>query len=268
VAACAAYVAYALGMFAWQRDIIFGGKRRGPMPASVPPTFPNAERIALKTASGRVDALYLAPRGQVPAGAKTPAFLFAHGNAELIEDFADWFEAVRPAGVAALLVEFPGYGWSEGEPSGASVRDALAVAHDWLSARPEIDAGRIIGYGRSLGGGAICSLIGHKPLAALVLSSTFTSLRPMAWRMFAPPVLLRDVLDNLSALKRFDGPILVVHGSFDELIPYAHGQELAAARPRTKLVTYPAGHNDCPPDAAVFAVELQAFLQDQSLIAR
>jgi pimeloyl-ACP methyl ester carboxylesterase len=254
-------------MFVLQRDLIFGGKRRGPMPASAPPVFPNAERIALKTAAGRVDALYLAPRGPASAGQKAPAFLFAHGNAELIEDFLEWFDAVRPAGVAALLVEFPGYGWSEGEPTGDSVREALVLAHDWLSARPDIDASRIIGYGRSLGGGAICSLVGHKPLAALVLSSTFTSLRPMAWRMFAPPMFLRDALDNLSALKRFDGPILVVHGSFDELIPYAHGQELAAATPRTKLMTYPAGHNDCPPDATVFAADLHAFLRDNALIA-
>lgn len=253
-------------MFALQRDLIFGGKRRGPIPADAPPTFANAERIALKTTGGRVDALYLPPRGGLSA--RAPALLFTHGNAERIEDFPDWFEVVRPPGVAALLVEFPGYGWSEGEPSAASVRETLAVAHDWLCARPDIDRARIIGYGRSLGGGAICTLVGHRPLAALVLSSTFTSLRPFAWRMFAPPVLLRDALDNLEALKRFEGPVLIVHGSFDELIPYAQGQELAAATPRAKLVTYPAGHNDCPPDAGEFAAELKAFLQDHALIAR
>lgn len=258
---------YALGVFALQRSMIFGGKRRGPIPASPPPVFQLAERIALKTQSGRVDALYLAPRIAPADGTGAPAILFAHGNAELIEQFPAWFDAVRPPEVAALLVEYPGYGWSEGEPTAASVRDALSVAHDWLSARPEIDRMRVIGYGRSLGGAAMCTLIGHRPLAALILSSTFTSLRPFAWRMLAPPVLLLDAFDNHAAIQRFDGPILVVHGSSDELIPYAQGQALAAATKRAKLVTYRAGHNDCPPDAAQFARDLEAFLAEHALIA-
>ncbi len=254
-------------MFALQRALIFGGKRRGPIPASHAPAFQLAERIALQTQSGRVDALYMPPRVVPSEGTRAPAILFAHGNAELIEQFPEWFEAVRPADVAVLLVEFPGYGWSEGEPTASSVRDALTVAHDWLSTRSEIDRARIIGYGRSLGGAAICTLVGHRPLAALILSSTFTSLRPFAWRMFAPPLLLLDAFDNVAALRRFEGPILVVHGSIDQLIPYAQGQALAAATKRAKLVTYRAGHNDCPPDAAQFAADLRAFLVEHALIA-
>ena len=256
-----------MGVFTLQRALIFGGKRRGPIPATAPPAFQLAERIALETPSGRVDALYLAPRIAPAGDTRAPAILFAHGNAELIEHFPEWFEAVRPPEVAVLLVEFPGYGWSEGEPTGRSVRDALTVAHDWLSARPEIDRTRIIGYGRSLGGAAICSLIGPRPLAALILSSTFTSLRPFAWRMLAPPVLLLDAFDNLAAIQRFDGPIMVVHGSIDELIPYEQGQALAAATKRAKLVTYRAGHNDCPPNAAQFAGDLKTFLAEHALIA-
>ena len=180
----------------------------------------------------------------------------------------DWFEAVRPPELAVLLVELPGYGWSEGEPSTETVGAAFSVAHDWLSARPEIDRSKIIGYGRSLGAGAICTLIGQKPLAALVLSSAFTSLAPLAWRMLAPPMLLRDRFDNLEAVKRFDGPVLVIHGTRDEVIPYAHGKELAAASPRARLISYPAGHNDCPPDAAAFAADFTAFLKAHALIAR
>jgi pimeloyl-ACP methyl ester carboxylesterase len=260
-------MAYALSLFVLQRAMIFGGKRRGPIPAAPPPVFELAARIALQTPSGRVDALYMPPRRAPDAGAKAPAILFAHGNAELIEQFPEWFEAVRPPDVAVLLVEFPGYGWSEGEPTASSVREALAVAHDWLSARPEIDRTRIIGYGRSLGGAAMCTLVGHRPLAALILSSTFTSLRPFAWRMLAPPVLLRDAFDNLAAVKRFEGPVLIVHGSIDELIPYEQGQALAAATKRATLVTYRAGHNDCPPDAAQFARDLKAGLDEHALIA-
>ena len=253
-----------------QRSLIFVGKRRGPI-TGAPPTFANAERIALKTSVGRVDALYLAPRsapGSAPAGQKVAAFIFAHGNAETIEDWPEWFEVTRPPELAVLLVEFPGYGWSEGEPSAKGVRETLSVAYDWLVARPEIDRTRIIGYGRSLGGGAICKLIGHKPLAALILSSTFTSLRPFAREMFAPPFLLEDPFDNLAAVKRFEGPLLVLHGARDQVAPYAHGQELAAAKPGARLLSYDAGHNDCPPEPLQYAEQLEAFLAEHQLIAR
>lgn len=245
--------------------MIFVGKRRG-APVGAPPAFENAERVALQTPVGRVDALYMPPQVSPAPGASVPALLFAHGNAEEIEDWPPWFEAVRPPELAVLLVEYPGYGWSEGEPSAASARDTLLVAHEWLSARPEIDEQRIIGYGRSLGGGAICTLIGRKPLAALVLSSTFTSLRPLARQMFAPPFLLEDPLDNLAALKRFDGPVLVVHGTHDELIPFAQGQQLAAATPRARLLAYDAGHNDCPSDLSDYAAQLRAFLSEHGLL--
>lgn len=243
------------------------GKRRGPI-TGAPPPFADAQRVALQTPAGRVDALYLAPRIAPAAGHRAPAVLFAHGNAELIDDFPEWFEVVRPPELAVLLVEYPGYGWSEGEPSAESARETLLLAHDWLTARPEVDPARIIGYGRSLGGGAICTLIGRRPFAALVLSSTFTSLRPLARSMFAPPVLLEDPLDNLAAIKRFDGPVLVLHGTHDEVIPYSHGEELAAAAPRAKLLVYRAGHNDCPPDPARYGEQLEAFLSDNALLGR
>jgi fermentation-respiration switch protein FrsA (DUF1100 family) len=256
-----------LAAFAFQRSLIFAGKRFGPA-VGQPRAFPNAQRVALQTSAGRVDALYLPARTASARESKAPAFLFAHGNAELIEDWPDWFESVRPPEMAALLVEFPGYGWSEGEPSGASAREALMVAHDWLTARPEIDGARIVGYGRSLGGGVMGALVGKKPLAALVLSSTFTSLRPFAWGMFVPPFLLEDALDTLGAVRRFEGPILVVHAEDDELIPYAHGKELAAASPRATLLPSSGGHNQCPPDPVAYASTLAAFLAQHGVIQR
>jgi len=246
---------------------VFAGKRQGPI-VGRPPAFANAQRIALPTSSGRVDALYMPPKERSTADGGSAAFLFAHGNAELIEDWPEWFEVVRPPEMAVLLVEFPGYGWSEGEPSAKGAHEALSIAHDWLSARPDIDRARIVGYGRSLGGGAIGALVGRKPLAALVLSSTFTSLRPFAWRMLVPPFLLEDPLDTLAAVRRFDGPILIVHARDDELIPYAHAEELAAASPRTTLLPSSGGHNQCPPDPLAFAQTLAAFLARHGVIER
>lgn len=260
------YALYAVAVFAYQRSLIFAGKRIGPAVGQPPASSPSSQRVALQLSTGRVDALYLPPRTPA-ADRKAPAFLFAHGNAERIEDWPDWFDAVRPPEMAALLVEFPGYGWSEGEPSAQSAREALLAGHDWLTARPEIDRARIVGYGRSLGGGVIATLVGKRSFAALVLTSTFTSLRPFAWRMLVPPFLLEDPLDTLAAARRFDGPILIVHAQDDELIPYRHGMELAAASSRATLVPSSGGHNQCPPAPGEYASTLASFLAQHGVIA-
>jgi fermentation-respiration switch protein FrsA (DUF1100 family) len=262
-----AYLVYALAAFALQGSLIFAGKRSGAPALSprLPPLPEGVERVAIATPSGRLEALYLAPR-VVEDGARAPTILFAHGNAELIEDWPLWFTAVRVPELAVLIVGYPGYGRSDGTPTGASVRAAMLAAYDWLVARPEIDPQRVIGYGRSLGGGAVCTLIGKRPLAALVLSSTFTSLRPFASRMLLPGFLVREPFDSLDAVRRFEGPVLVLHGRRDELVPYTHGEALAAAARNGKLVGFDAMHNDCPPDEKTLAAELAAFLREHALI--
>jgi pimeloyl-ACP methyl ester carboxylesterase len=59
-------------------------------------------------------------------------------------------------------------------------------------------------------------------------------------------VLVRDPLDTLAAVGRFDGPVLVLHGEYDEIVPVDHGRALAAASARAQLHLLPCGHNDCP----------------------
>jgi uncharacterized protein len=142
----------------------------------------------------------------------------------------------------------------------------MLAGYDHLAARPEIDRARIIGFGRSLGGGAVCTLVGRRPLAALVLTSTFTSARPFAAGMLVPGFLARDPFDNLAAVQRFDGPILIAHGRRDSVIPYAHGEQLARAARHVRFVSYDADHNDCPPEWSVFALELRAFLEQHGLL--
>ena len=131
---------------------------------------------------------------------------------------------------------------------------------------PEVDRGRIVLIGRSLGGGAVCDLALRRPAAALVLLSTFSSIRSYAVRYLAPGFLMRDPFDNLAAVQRYAGPVLVVHGRNDVVAPFSHGQALSAAARRGRMIVYDAGHNDCPPDWAVFRTELQAFLKEEGIL--
>lgn len=256
-AVAALIVAYWALLFAAQRAILFPA----PPLTGAPPRPPDTTAIWLETRSGRVEAWFLPPVGPWPDPA--PALIFTHGNGELIDHWPGAFDEPRTWGLAVLLLEYPGYGRSEGTPSDRSIKEAVLAADDWARRQPGIDAARIIPYGRSLGGSAAAMLAAERSVAALILESAFTSARAFARQFFAPGLLVRDPLDTLDAVQRFAGPVLVVHGEHDEIVPVAHGRALAAASPRVHLEVVPCGHNDCPrPWPAV-----RRFLDEHGLLA-
>lgn len=230
---------YWLLLFIAQRSMLF----QPPGIAGAPARPADARQIWLATSAGEVEAWYLPPL-TVAAG-PAPLLLFAHGNAELIDFWPAEFEEPRRRGVSVLLLEYPGYGRSQGRPSQRTISAATLAAYDWALRQPGIDPNRIVGYGRSVGAGAVCTLIGERQLAGIVLESSFTSVRAFARRYGAPAFLVRDPFDNLAALREYDGPVLVVHGARDDVIPTEHGRALAAAAPRAELYIADCAHNDC-----------------------
>lgn len=256
IAVIALIAAYWALLFVGQRGILFPA----PPLAGAPPRPPDAQAIWLDTPSGRVEAWLLPPIGAWPGPA--PLLIFTHGNGELIDHWPEAFDPPRTWGLAVLLLEYPGYGRSGGTPSDRSIREAILAADDWARQRSDLDASRIIPYGRSLGGSPAAMLAAERDTAALILESAFTSARAFARQFYAPGRLVRDALDTLASVKRFDGPVLVLHGEHDEIVPVAHGRALAAASQRADLQLFPCGHNDCPrPWAAV-----HRFLADHGLL--
>ncbi len=247
---------FALFFFA-QRSMLF------PMPplTGAPPRPPDAEQIWLKTSFGRIEAWYL-PAIRSEKG-RSPLLLFAHGNGELIDYWPDEFEEPRRWGAGVLLVEYPGYGRSDGSPSQASITEGMLAAHDWARQHQDIDASRIIPYGRSLGGGAVSILAVERQAPVLILESAFSSVSAFASGSGAPVFLIRDKFDSVSAIKSFERPILILHGDRDDIVPPHHARALAAASSRATLRFVPCGHNDCPRPWA----EIRAFLAQHGLLA-
>jgi uncharacterized protein len=202
------------------------------------------ERLWLDVDGDRVEAWYLPPR---PAIAPAPLLIYAHGNGELIDMRARDFAALRDAGIGVLQVEYPGYGRSEGSPSERSLTAALVAAYDRAALDPRIDARRIAGYGRSLGGGAIAQLAIRRPLAALVLESTFENFEDIVMAYGVPRSLLINHFDTRTALSNYRGPVLLLHGTRDRTFDAKHARALATATNRATLHLDDCGHNDCPP---------------------
>jgi hypothetical protein len=246
-----------------QRHILFPASLAVPVEASSE-TYRNLEKMWLELSFGRVETWLLKPDSDRFAG-KRPAVIFAHGNAELIDHWAGFLQHFPRRGIAVCLVEYPGYGRSQGNPSQGSIRETVIAAFDTLTSRQDIDSAGIILMGRSLGGAAVCLLSKDRPSSGLILLSTFTSVRDMARKYLVPSFLVRDPLDNLSAVSRYGGPVMVIHGLYDEVIPYTHGRRLAEASPQAILVSYPCGHNDFPHDETVFWKDIGSFLQTLSI---
>jgi len=249
----------ALGFRSVERLLLFPAP---PAPSQSPPVDSNVEHTWIDVPGGRVEAFLLPSRS--PDGRASPLIIYAHGNGEIVDYWLREFTELQSEGFSVLLVEYPGYGRSAGVPSEESIQQALAAGRDWAVSRPRVDPRRVIGYGRSLGGGAVCALARVRPLAALVLESTFTSVRDVAAEVFrVPRFLVSGSFDNLAFVSTYHSPVLILHGESDASIPVAQARRLAAAAPHATLQIMQCGHNDCPRPWAT----LKAFLDAHGLLS-
>lgn len=258
------YILYAVAVFALQRRLLFPGQKLVPLAGSAE-CLAGCAQMQLQTSSEVVEAWFLPPLSEAPAVRK-PAVIVAHGNGGIIDDLPAQFNGFRNLGLGVLLVEYPGYGRSDGSPSEPAITEAMVTAYDALVVRADVDPSRIVAYGRSVGGGAACALARRRPTTALILKSTFTSVRAFAAKCLLPSFLVRDPFDHLATVTAYPGPVLILHGAHDDLIPYDHGVALAQAASKGTLVTYACAHNDCPPHWPVFWRDIASFLRAHGII--
>jgi uncharacterized protein len=259
-----AYCLYCGALFSYQRVLFYPGARIS-VPSAPPTGAAGLQRYWLPVSGGPVEAWYLPPLQPV-GQARVPAVIFAHGNGEVIDQWVVGLDGFRSLGMAVLLVEYQGYGRSAGHPGEESIRDAMVAGFDVLRSSPAVDPRRIVAYGQSLGGGAVCELIRRRPVAAVILQSTFSTTRIFARRYLAPALLVRDPFENLEAVREYPGPVLVIHGTSDGLIPFAEGAALAAAARNGRLLAYDCGHWCWYPDRLPFWRDATQFLRQAGII--
>jgi fermentation-respiration switch protein FrsA (DUF1100 family) len=249
------YLGVALVLFSFQTRLIFpGAQSQGQATAEVR-VRPSEELINLVTARGdQIVALFgpaLAADGKPdPNAARRPTLLYFYGNGMCLRDTTyDEFERFRRLGLNVLVPEYVGYGMSHGKPSESACYATADAAYNYLRSRKDLGSGPIVVGGWSLGGSVALDLASRKPVAGLMVFSTFTSMIDMSRRNFPflpASLLLRHRFDNLRKIARVDCPILIGHGRRDQLVPYVMSSRLAdAARTQvTRLSIDTAGHND------------------------
>lgn len=228
--------------------------------ALVAERFAAVDEVALQAADGtRLHAW------RVSAGPGSPLVLYFGGNAEevswMLEAIGDPRSGATP-GVSWLLLDYRGYGASEGAPSEAALVADARMLFDHARAQAGEDGARpMFAFGRSLGSGVAVALAASRPLAGVVLVTPFDSAVAVA-RHYYPylPVdwMLRHRFESIAHAPRLRTPLLCVIAERDEVIPPVHGERLHAAwgGPKHRVLLPGAGHNDGDGPALWEAVRL------------
>lgn len=237
----AIYVAWCVLLYTQQDRMMFPRDLTNqPVPeAAIPRTV---ERVWLgERDRPKVEAWFI--RSSAATSDRGPAVMIMHGNAELIDDCLGDADRWTMRGYHVMIVEYRGYGRSEGTPAQDGIVADMQAGFDLLTARPEVDSARVIVHGRSLGAAVAAQLAASRPVAGVVLESPFRSATAFAMKFGAPPFLVKNPFRTDRALAATNAPVLILHSINDEVISIAHGRGLKKMRPDATLVELTGGHN-------------------------
>ena len=218
----ALFLGLMLLLFVFQEKMVFfPGSRLGDTPGTIGLGY---EDVYLVTDDDiKIHGWY------VPHPDAKATLLFFHGNAGNVSHRLESISIFHDIGLSVFIIDYRGYGNSDGRPSEhGTYRDAMA-AWDYLVDERRLRPDEIIVFGRSLGGAVAASLAAKVTPAAVILESTFTSVKelgkhyypylPVSWiaRIHYP-------VDEYIAL--FNCPVLVIHSHQDEVVPASHGRLL------------------------------------------
>ena len=240
----AAYAGLCVLLYLFQDRLIFYPQPLPERVREVVAALPGTSEIEVMTPDGvRLHGWLRHQAGPPPH----PLVIYFGGNAEEVSGQILDAPGLAPWSVAAL--NYRGYGRSEGDPSEAALSADALLVYDRLAGREDIDAERIVVFGRSLGSGPAVPLAARRPVRAVVLVSPFDSLRSIAKKTypFVPvTTLLRHPFDSLALAPEVSAPVLVLAGDRDDLIPPEHSRRLADAwAGPVRFERLPdVGHND------------------------
>lgn len=203
------------------------------------------ENVSVVTADGvKLHGWYLAAW---PSHATVVMF---HGNAGNISHRLFKTAPLVKEGISILLIDYRGFGRSEGaiRKGDDLVADARAAV-DWLENTKGIRSGEAFLFGESIGSAPALKLAAEAGVKGVILEAPFTTLKELAKKHypFVPTALLGSfAFDNLEGIKKLKSPLLVIHGKADEICPFEMGERLfeSASGVKEMFVVPSAGHND------------------------
>ncbi len=167
----------------------------------------------------------------VPAEESRFTILFCHGNAGNISDRLEFLTMFNRLGLSTFIFDYRGYGESEGSPTEEGTYMDAEAAYDYLVREKGIPPARIIVMGRSLGGSVASYIASRYPVRALIVESSFTSIKDLAplYMIIPAKFFSRFSYNTMEYIKDTDVPVMIIHSRDDEIIPFSHGLKLYEA---------------------------------------
>jgi len=230
--------------------------------APVPDYCGGAEEIWIESGANEVHGLYW------KAEPGRPTILFFHGNAQSVFEWCLVREELAPMECGLLLIDYPGYGKSTGTPSEEALLQAGDDSFHWLESVAGVDGGRVVAFGKSLGGPVAAHVACRHRVLGLVLESTFRSLLHVVRKLVpvlpAGAILKSELYETEVRRGRVRAPVLVPQGTRDALIQFGGGRALLELVPGEGSAYWVegAGHNDVSLMAGdEYGERLRAWLQ-------
>lgn len=196
------------------------------------------------------------------SGERPVTFVIFHGNGGNRLHRLEWMRALHLEGYGVFLLDYRGYGGSEGSPTEDGLyRDAEAAVR-WLEDR---NVDNLVYLGESLGSGVAVEMASRRPPAALIVQSGFSSavdIGKSAYPYLPVGLLMRDRFESLAKIGEIQVPLLQIHGDQDRIVPLAFGRKLfeAAKEPKQWLTLSGLGHNTAYWAEEEYMATLEKFL--------
>lgn len=213
-----------------------------------PPYAPGLEEAFITCDDG-----YVISGMFIPGSSDKPTLLILHGNAGNITHREFLLREFGRIGCAVLLIDYHGYGKSEGAPTEKNLYLDAEASLEWLAAQKNVRPDRVVLYGESLGCGVAIELATRHKCKGLILATPFTSLASLAgyhfpFKCFPVGLILKDRFDNHAKIARVHTPLLFLHGTADEIVDAKDSAALyeSANPPKERHLFEGADHNGLP----------------------
>ena len=222
IAAAGLYFAVFAAVWAFQERIYYKGRTSDVNQTPQSLGWPH-EDVWVEVVGGKTHGWWL------PLENARGAVLFSHGSGKNISHYLDDAQYFRDNGFSVLLYDYGGYGESTGEPSEGRCYTDIRAMYKYLTKTLGIPEEKIVLAGCSMGGGVTADLAANVQPGAVILESTFLSVpRVVADTLPWMPslALTRIQFRNMDKVRDIKTPVLVVHSTEDNTVPFAHGKRL------------------------------------------
>ena len=185
------------------------------------------ESVVFESSNGnKLNGWILKPKNTIP----TITLLHLHGNAGFLLSQLQAISPLIKKGFQIFMFDYSGFGFSEGNATRKNVLADALSALDYVKTRQDVKDTKLVIYGQSLGGhlSAVVGALRQNDIDGLVIEAAFSSHKDIAANFagFIGRLLVKQGYSAIKSIKEFHKPLLVIHSTEDQLIPFYMGKKI------------------------------------------